>query len=192
MPMTSLRETLRLDRTSAATSPVARQIAGVLVFAVLTALSARISLPIPGTPVPFTFQPLAVMLAGGLLGARLGMLSQLTYLAAGAVGMPVFAAGAGAAYLLGPTGGYLMAYPLAAFVTGAIVGRGVLRSVLAPLAGLAVIYAGGVAWLAVLGSLTTAVAVGLQPFVLADLVKVALAAVVLLGLRDRARALFAV
>src|SRR5687767_1210767 len=73
--------------------PGVRQALGVVTFTILTALSAKISMVIPGTEVPFTFQPLAVMLAGGLLGARLGAASQILYLMAGAAGIPVFAFG---------------------------------------------------------------------------------------------------
>ncbi len=102
----------------------------------------------------------------------------------------MFAAGGGALYLLGPTGGYLLAYPLAAFVTGALMSRGLPRVVLALLAGLVTIYAGGVAWLALLGSMSAAVVMGLKPFILADLVKVGLAAVVTLRVRERALDLF--
>lgn len=177
-------------RAEVVTSPRARQAIGVLAFAAATALSARLALPIPGTPVPFTFQPLVVLLAGALLGARLGAASQLAYVAAGAVGLPVFAAGGGAAYLLGPTGGYLMAYPLAAFVVGSFAGAAALRLAFGLLAGLAVIYAGGVAWLTVLGSFDAAVALGLRPFVLADLVKAMLVMLVALRLQGRARELF--
>lgn len=179
------------NRTDLLPSRTARGVIGVLVFAIATALSARISLPLPGTPIPFTFQPLVVMLAGALLGARLGAASQIAYLAAGLTGLPVFAAGGGAAYLLGPTGGYLMAYPLAAFLVGALMGAGLLRTVGALLVGLGTIYAGGLAWLTATGSFDLAVVWGLRPFVLADLVKVALAAVVAARAGERSRDLFA-
>lgn len=177
-------------RAEVVTSRPARQAIGVLAFVIATALSARLALPIPGTPIPFTFQPLVVLLAGALLGARLGAASQLAYLAAGAVGMPVFAAGGGIAYLLGPTGGYLMAYPLAAFVVGSLAGAAAARLAFGLLAGLAVIYAGGVAWLTVLGSFDAAVALGLRPFILADLVKALLVMLVALRVQGRARELF--
>ncbi|MBW3629395.1 MAG: biotin transporter BioY [Gemmatimonadetes bacterium] len=172
-------------------SRTVRGVIGVLVFAIATALSAKISLPLPGTPIPFTFQPLVVMLAGALLGARLGAASQIAYLAAGVSGLPVFAAGGGAAYLLGPTGGYLMAYPLAAFLVGALTGAGLLRTIGGLLVGLATIYAGGLAWLTATGSFDVAVVWGLRPFVLADMVKVVLAAVIIARLGDRSRDLFA-
>lgn len=177
-------------RAEVITSVPVRRAVGILAFAVATALSARLALPIPGTPIPFTFQPLVVLLAGALLGARLGATSQLAYLAAGAVGLPVFAAGGGAAYLLGPTGGYLMAYPLAAFVVGAMATAGAGRLVAGLLAGLAVIYTGGIAWLTVLGSFDAAIVLGLRPFILADIVKAMLVAVVAVRLRGRARELF--
>ena len=90
--------------------------AGAVVFvAALTAAAAQISVPLPFTEVPFTFQPMVVLLGGLALGSRLALASQLLYLAAGIAGLPVFAASAtlppGALRLLGPTGGYLMAYP---------------------------------------------------------------------------------
>ena len=92
--------------------------AAVLFVTVLTIVAAQISIPLPFTPVPFTLQPMVVLLGGAALGARLGMTSQLLYLAAGIAGLPVFAASPvlpqGFARLLGPTGGYLMSYPLAA------------------------------------------------------------------------------
>lgn len=186
--MSSSRQTLV---QSLAPSLSVRWAVGVAVFAIATALSAKVALPIPGTPVPFTFQPLVVMLAGALLGARGGAASQALYLAVGAAGLPVFAAGGGALYLLGPTGGYLLAYPLAAFITGKLIGTSLPRVVGALLAGLLVVYAGGVAWLAILGSMNGAVAMGLKPFLLADLVKVGLAAVLTLRLRERSLDLFA-
>jgi biotin transport system substrate-specific component len=149
--------------------------------------------PLPFTPVPFTFQPMVVLVAGLVLGSRLGSASQILYLAAGIAGLPVFAGSItlppGALRLLGPTGGYLLAYPLAAFVTGYLAERGLDRrygtSVVAMLAGLAVIYAGGAAWLGLFartasGSAATgmqaALLTGVYPFVIPDLVKLAAAA----------------
>jgi len=166
--------------------------AAVVFLAVLTAAAAQVSVPLPFTPVPFTLQPMVVLLGGAALGPRLGALSQILYLAAGAAGLPVFAASAtlpqGIARLVGPTGGYLLSYPLAAFVTGLLAERGFdrryLTSVLAMFAGLAVIFAGGVLWLALMagsaeGGLGAALALGLYPFVLADLAKICLAGAVL-------------
>lgn len=158
-----------------------------MTFALLTAISARVSLPIPGTAVPFTFQPLAVMLAGGLLGARLGAASQLLYLAAGLVGLPVFALGS----ILAPSGGYLMAYPFAAFVVGALAGESVFRKLVALLTGLVVMYAGGVAWLSLMMGIPNALMAGVVPFAAADLVKVCLALIILVQVQNRTRSLFA-
>lgn len=159
---------------------------GVLLFAVLTALSAKLALPVPGTAVPFTFQTVAVLLAGVLLGARLGAASQLLYLGAGLAGLPVFAAGV----VLGPTGGYLIAFPLAAYLTGVVAGRSAWRLLSGMLLGLATIYAGGIAWLALLFNGTDAFSLGVLPFLGADLVKVVLALAVALVLRDRTRSTF--
>ncbi len=99
-----------------------RRAVAVAALAAATAIGARLSVPLPGTPVPFTLQPVAVLLSGLLLGGVLGATSQLTYLAMGAAGLPVFALGGGLAYLGGPTGGYLLAFPLAAGLVGAIAG----------------------------------------------------------------------
>jgi biotin transport system substrate-specific component len=100
----------------------------VLFATVLTIVAAQVSIPLPFTPVPFTLQPMVVLLAGAALGPRLGMTSQMLYLALGIAGLPVFAASPllpqGAARLIGPTGGYLMSYPFAAFVAGYLAGRG--------------------------------------------------------------------
>jgi len=148
------------------------------------AFAAQVALPLPGTPVPFTLQVPAVLLVGALLGPARGAASLALYLALGAAGLPVFAAGgvAGAARLFGPTGGYLLAYPAAAALTGQLTGSG--RSWLglgaALLAGLAVVYLGGVAQLAVLtGDPDRAVRLGALPFLPFDLVKLLLVGLVL-------------
>jgi biotin transport system substrate-specific component len=170
-------------------SPAIR-VAAVLFVTVLTAVAAQISIPLPFTPVPFTLQPMVVLLGGAALGSRLGFTSQVLYLAAGLAGLPVFAASPllpqGVARLLGPTGGYLMSYPFAAFVAGYLAERGFdrryLTSVVAMAAGLAIVFAGGVAWMAWgAPSLGVAVALraGLYPFLPADILKVLVAATVL-------------
>jgi biotin transport system substrate-specific component len=166
----------------------------VLFVTALTAAAAQVSVPLPFTQVPFTFQPMVVLLGGLALGPRLGLASQILYLIAGIAGFPVFAASAtlppGALRLLGPTGGYLLSYPLAAFLTGYLAERGFdrryLTSVLAMFAGLLVVYACGALWLGFfvrVGTppvgLAAAVATGVIPFVAADLVKLAAAAGVL-------------
>ena len=158
--------------------------ASVVFIAALTAAAAQISIPLPFTDVPFTFQPMVVLVGGLALGPRLGVASQVLYLAAGIAGLPVFAASPvlpqGAARLFGPTGGYLMAYPLAAFVTGFLGTRGFDRryvtSLLAMLAGLAVVFTSGVLWLSMLVGLQAALVQGFYPFVIKDAIKLALAA----------------
>jgi biotin transport system substrate-specific component len=163
------------------------QVLSVLFVAVLTAAAAQLSFPLPFTPVPFTIQPMIVLIGAAALGAPLGALSQILYLMLGAVGMPVFAFSPelpqGIARLIGPTGGYLMAYPAAAFATGLLAERGFDRryvtSILAMAVGLSIIFAGGVAWLWRLTGLETALATGLYPFVVVDLIKIVLAGLVL-------------
>ncbi len=155
--------------------------------AVLTAAAAQLSFPLPFTPVPFTIQPMIVLIGAAALGSRLGALSQILYLTLGLAGLPVFAFSPelpqGFLRLMGPTGGYLMAYPLAAFVTGLLAERGLdrryLTSFLAMAVGLAVIFAGGVLWLANGVGTTTALASGLYPFVMVDVIKIVAAGLVL-------------
>jgi biotin transport system substrate-specific component len=181
-----------LDRSvataSVQTAPAIRG-AAVALAVVLTAAAAQFTLPLPWTAVPFTFGPFAVLLTGAALGARLGFVTQALYLAAGAIGLPVFTPSLvlppGAMRLIGPTGGYLMAYPIAAFVVGYLAGRGwdrrYLTSFAAMLLGLGIIFAGGVSWLAGVYTETFAAAFaqGAAPFIVADLVKTAAAAMIL-------------
>ena len=164
----------------------ARRALAVLLGAALVAAAAQLSVPLPGTPVPLTLQPLAVLVVGGLLGAPLGAASLLLYLALGAAGLPVFTPFGvpGLGRLLGPTGGYLLAYPLAAFAVGRIAGdaarRGGWQLVLGVLVGLALIHLGGLAQLLLItGNLRSAVQLGTLPFLLGDLGKVAVAVLLL-------------
>jgi len=163
------------------------QVLSVVFVAVLTAAAAQLSFPLPFTPVPFTIQPMIVLIGAAALGSRLGALSQILYLMLGLTGLPVFAFAPelpqGFLRLMGPTGGYLMAYPLAAFVTGMLAERGLdrrcLTSILAMAAGLSVIFAGGVLWLANGVGISAALAVGLYPFVVVDVIKIVAAGLVL-------------
>jgi biotin transport system substrate-specific component len=163
------------------------QMLSVLFVAVLTAAAAQLSFPLPFTPVPFTIQPMIVLVGAAALGSTLGALSQILYLMLGIAGLPVFAFSPelpqGFARLLGPTGGYLMAYPVAAFVTGLLAERGFDRRYLTSIAamsiGLSVIFLGGVLWIARLAGLQTALATGLYPFIVVDVIKVVAAGLVL-------------
>lgn len=169
------------------TSVVARDrqltVIGVIGFAATMALAAQIAIPIPGTPVPFTLQPLAVVLAGMCLGPVAGAASMVLYLLTGAIGLPVFApiGAPGVLRLIGPTGGYLLAAPAAAAIAGLVVRRLPAFSgrLLAAFLGIATLYLGGVAQLELLtGSLSRAAAMGTTPFILADLGKVVVAAII--------------
>jgi biotin transport system substrate-specific component len=155
-------------------------------FALLTALAAQVEVRLPFTPVPLTGQTFAVLLAGALLGARRGFASQVAYLAAGAAGLPVFAGGgATAIHLLGPTGGYLWSFPVAAGLIGWLVERGAAKRFWTLAAALAagdlLILISGAAWLGVVLSLPAAEAwrLGISPFLLGNLLKVSLVGVVL-------------
>jgi biotin transport system substrate-specific component len=147
-------------------------------FAALVALGARISVPL--APIPLTLQVPFVLLAGAFLGPRAGAASMATYLAAGALGLPVFAAGGGIAYLLGPTGGYLVGFVPAAALVGALARRGARlpRLLLAMTAAVATIHLLGILHLSlVLGrSPAETVQTGLLPFLPGDALKVAGAA----------------
>ena len=154
--------------------PIGIKVAAALAGALFVAAAAQVAIPIPGSPIPFTLQPMAVLIVGGLLGARYGALSLAMYLALGAMGLPVFAPVGlpGLARLMGPTGGFLISYPFAAALTG----RLAKRPFVAALLGMCVIFIGGASQLAILGG---NVAILLTPFLAADLVKVLLAGLVI-------------
>src|SRR5271168_1818731 len=160
----------------------ARQVALVVGGSLVVALCARIAIPLPGTPVPLTVQNFGVLLVGLLLGSRRGFAALALYLAEGAVGMPVFSpmGAGGIAQLLGPTGGFLLAYPLVAWLAGFVMERGrksFARAALGGFLGEVVLFAGGLGWLAVLThSVAQAFRLGLYWFVFAEVIKVMMAA----------------
>ena len=165
---------------------LARDLALVVGFSILTALCAQIAFYIG--PVPITGQTLAVLLAGAVLGSRRGALSQLTYLAVGATGVPFwFAPGPtlGIARILGPTGGYLIGFIAAAFVVGLLAERGwdrrLWKAAVAFICGNVAIYLFGLSWLALYLSGDALLAMGLYPFIPGDLFKVLLATLALPG-----------
>jgi biotin transport system substrate-specific component len=157
--------------------------AGIVIGASLfVALCARVTVPLPFTPVPLTFQNFGVLAVALMLGSRRGFAALALYLAEGAAGLPVFnpAGLGGIAQLTGVTGGFLMAYPFVAFVVGWMYERTSRRFGWAALAGLAgeiVLFAGGLGWLFVLThSLAQTVRWGLYWFVFAEVIKIVLAA----------------
>lgn len=162
----------------------ARKAAIAIGFAILTAMAAQLRIYTPFSPVPFTLQVFPVLLAGAFLGMYYGGASQLIYLSMGLAGLPVFAEGHGGyAVLLGPTGGYLVGFVLAAFLIGHIVhsgknARSTPRIAVAMTAGIAVIYLFGAGYLAVLLGLSfeKAFVMGALPFIGFDLLKMAGAA----------------
>ena len=169
-----------------------QQVVTIAAAVAVVAVSAQVAVPLPLSPVPMTLQPLAVLVVGAMLGPRRGSTALVLYLLIGALGAPVFAPGGapGAARLIGPTGGYLLAFPIAAAIAGWSAARpGVVRLVLGLALAMVAIHAGGFAWLALLGGeATRAFEVGFVPFLTGDLLKIGLAAlIVLAGSRLRPR-----
>ncbi|VDC33760.1 biotin transporter BioY [Pseudogemmobacter humi] len=158
----------------------------VLGAAVLIAVAAKVQIPF--WPVPMTLHTLAVLAISVILGPRLGFAAMATYLAAGLLGFPVFSGsperGIGLAYALGPTGGYLLGYLLAAGLTGWLAAKqGIVGTFGAMLAGLLVVYVAGLAWLAAFLPASQLLAAGFLPFIIGDLVKIALALMLVTGFR---------
>ncbi|MFH1154270.1 MAG: biotin transporter BioY [Pseudomonadota bacterium] len=160
-----------------ASSPF-RMMVHASLFAALTAAGAFIAIPIPFTPVPIVLQNLFVLLTGVILGPRWGLVSIGLYLFMGAMGFPVFAGGTGGfGRLFGPTGGYLLGYLPAVWVTGFIcsrLGRTRTADILAMTAGALLVYAAGVPWLHAATGMdwSKALAAGMYPFLIGDALKV--------------------
>jgi len=155
----------------------------ILGASLVTGLAAQVAIPLPFTPVPVTGQTFAVMLCGAALGARRGFAAQVAYLAQGAMGLPVFAGGAAGLHVFaGPTAGYLVAFPLAAALTGWLAQRAWDRRFLTMagvmLLGSTVIFALGAAGLARFMPASQVFAAGVLPFLPGDVIKTSLAALV--------------
>jgi biotin transporter BioY len=169
----------------AALSPMdmTRTVSIVIAFSLFNAIAAQIAIPIG--PVPITMQTFAVTLTGALLGSRLGAAALIVYLIEGAAGLPFFATAPGLGAFLGPTGGYLVSFPAAAYITGAFAEHGWDRRFLTAVAAMAigstVILLAGWSWLVVgLGATPLAAfKAGVAPFLIGDVVKIVLAAAVL-------------
>ena len=159
------------------TKPRVYHVGIVFGAALLIALSAQVRVPLPFSPVPVTGQTFVVLLLGALLGARRGASAALTYVTLGVIGLPVFAGGNGGPLaLLGPTGGYLLGFVAAAYVTGWLIEREPHRRaipvLLALLLGNLTVYACGLPWLAVFVGGKQVLALGFLPFLVGDLAKI--------------------
>lgn len=169
---------------------------GVAFFMLATAFGAYIRIPIPGTPVPITLQTFFVVLSGAVLGWRLGLFSQAGYIFLGAIGLPVFQGYAsGVAHIFGPTGGYLIGFMAASFLTGKILekeSRNLFKITASFAAGNVLLYALGTLWLMLIYriSLVNAIAIGVLPFVTIELAKIFLAAVLYSKISHRSKAIF--
>jgi biotin transport system substrate-specific component len=182
--MTTLAPTL-YTRTFPRATGWLRDFVLIMLGTLFVAVLAQVKIPLPFTPVPLTGQTFAVLLVGATLGSKRGILSMLFYITLGAFGLPVFAGGtSGWTYLSGATLGYLIGFVIAAYIIGLLAERGLERSVrtsfLPFLLGTIIIYICGVAWLSILlGSFNGAVAAGVLPFLIGDMVKLLAASLAL-------------
>ena len=160
---------------------IAKDIALVLSFAILTGIAANLKIEIG--PIPITMQTFAVLLAGALLGSKRGALSQLTYLSLGLAGLPWFARGGGISYIMSPTFGYIIGFVLAAYFVGWLCEGGfdrqVKTAILAMLIGNILLYIPGLLWLAKFFGFEKVLAFGFYPFIIGDLLKILLAGLIL-------------
>ncbi len=181
---------------SRSSNPALVRVAAIVLFAALTALSARITIPLLFTPVPITLQVMMVLLAGLTLGAKDGALSQIVYVVTIMIGLPFDAKGIGSATLVSTTAGYLIAFIPAAFITGWLAEKRARSnrawSFVASLLGVGIIYLIGTTWLTfgfLDGDFSRGWALGVAPFIVVDVIKAVIAAACAEGVRtwiDRA------
>jgi biotin transport system substrate-specific component len=177
------KQLIEVVETQPWSSTLTKNVALVIGATLLMGILGRFAMPLPFTPIPLTLANFGVLLVGLTLGSRRGFAPLALYLAAGAMGAPVFAPSAlsGVAQLLGPTGGYLISYPFVAFLAGWIAEGGpktFTRYALASVAGEILLFVSGVAWIMVLlhAPLARAANFGLYPFIFAEVIKVLAAA----------------
>jgi biotin transport system substrate-specific component len=182
-------ETQALNLSQDRVAEWSRQAAIVVGASLFVALCARVTVPLPFTPVPLTLQNCGVLLVGLVLGSRRGFAALALYLAEGMMGLPVFnpTGPGGVAQLLGPTGGFLMAYPFVAGLAGLLMERGRKTFASAAVSGLlaeVLLFASGLSWLAIwTGSVKRAIQFGLYWFVFAEVIKILIAAAVAVRVR---------
>lgn len=180
------------------TNRAANAVIGVVFFILATALGAYVRIPVAGSPVPITLQTFFVVLAGAVLGRRLGIASQLGYLMLGVSGIPVFqGASFGIAHILGPTGGYLAGFVLAAYLVGWLTGfkgSNIYWIIASFIVGNIALYTLGVLWLMILYkiNISSAVSIGILPFIPGEALKVFFASVVYSGISERSKRVFSV
>jgi biotin transport system substrate-specific component len=172
-------------RTSANSMP--RAVALVLAGSILMALAAHVKVPF--WPVPMTMQTFVTLMIGAAYGWRLAGATMIAYLVEGIAGLPVFTSGAGALYMAGPTGGYLVGFVVAAVASGWLVETGMARGAVRTLVGFlmadVLIFVLGVAWLATLIGWDKAIAGGLLPFLAGEALKIVLATALALGVTSK-------
>lgn len=174
---------------------IASALIGVTFFVIATALGAYVRIPISASPAPITLQTFFVILAGAVLGKRLGSFSQLGYVALGACGLPLFqGAGLGVLHLMGPTGGYLAGFVCAAWFIGRMVrSESSAKEILSIfIIGDFIIHACGAAWLMYLYKINilTGISIGILPFIPGEVVKVSLAYIIYSRISQRSKAIF--
>lgn len=190
MTETILKKEIIINKT-------ASRLIGVISFVILTILGAFIKIPLPFSPVPLTLQTFFVLLCGAMLGAKLGLFSQSTYILLGIVGLPIFAnAGSGMLYLFGPTGGYIAGFLLASLFVGQTIkslSKINLFSIFITLCiGNLIILSSGVIWLKILlgYSFKKTILIGLLPFLPGDLLKIIIASKIFLKVQPRLKSIF--